>query len=76
MGYAQRHPWPAGEHWSLVVSFCGHPKANHRAAQATGLLDRKRKLNQLLTEALSIRTVGQTDFPVVFGPVLLTANTP
>ena len=43
MGYAQRHAWPAGEHWSLVVTFCDYPKAT-RAAQAAGLLDRKKKL--------------------------------
>ena len=43
MGYAQRHPWPKGDHWSLVVAFCDYPKAT-RAGQAIGLLDRKRKL--------------------------------
>ena len=43
MGYAQRHAWPAGEHWSLVVTFCDYSKAT-RAAQAAGLLDRKRRL--------------------------------
>ena len=40
MGYAQRHPWPDNEHWSLVVAFCDYPKAA-QAAQAIGLLDRK-----------------------------------
>ena len=43
MGYAQRHPWPKGERWSLVVSFCDYHKAT-KAGQAIGLLDRKRKL--------------------------------
>jgi hypothetical protein len=43
MGYAQRHPWPHGDHWSLVVTFCDYSKAT-RAAQAAGLLDRKKKL--------------------------------
>ena len=40
MGYAQRHPWPANNRWSLVVTFCNYPKAV-KAAQAIGLLDRK-----------------------------------
>lgn len=43
MGYAQRHQWPAGEHWSFVVSFCDYTKAT-KAGQAIGLLDRKKKL--------------------------------
>ena len=43
MGYAQRHPWPKGEHWSLVVTFCDYGKAT-KAAQAAGLLDRKKRL--------------------------------
>ncbi|MDA7644198.1 hypothetical protein OAG85_03640 [Verrucomicrobiales bacterium] len=43
MGYTQRHPWPKGDHWSLVVTFCDYSKAT-RAAQATGLLDRKKRL--------------------------------
>ena len=43
MGYAQRHAWPKGEHWSLVVTFCDYPKAT-KAAQTIGLLDRARKL--------------------------------
>ena len=30
MGYAQRHPWPAGERWSLVVTFCDYPKATNQ----------------------------------------------
>ena len=40
MGYAQRHPWPANEHWSLVVTLTDYPKAT-KGAQAVGLLDRK-----------------------------------
>ena len=43
MGYAQRHAWPNGERWSLVVTFCDYSKAN-KAGQAIGLLDRARKL--------------------------------
>ncbi|MCH1504987.1 MAG: hypothetical protein L7V86_15505 [Verrucomicrobiales bacterium] len=43
MGYAQRHAWPAGDRWSVVVAFVDYPKAT-RAAQAAGLLDRKRKI--------------------------------
>ena len=40
MGYAQRHQWPHGEQWSLVVTFCDYPKAI-QAGQAIGLLNRK-----------------------------------
>ena len=40
MGYAQRHAWPNGEHWSLVVTFCGHAKAA-RAGQAIGSIAAK-----------------------------------
>ena len=43
MGYAARHAWPKGDHWSVVVAFCDYPRAT-RAAQAIGLLDRKRRL--------------------------------
>ena len=43
MGYAQRHAWLAGERWSLVVTFVDYPKAT-KAAQAIGLLDRKKRL--------------------------------
>ena len=40
MGYAQRHSWPAGERWSVVVTFCDYTKAT-KAGQAIGLLDRQ-----------------------------------
>jgi hypothetical protein len=43
MGYAQRHSWPKGDHCSVVVSFCDYGKAT-KAAQAIGLLDRKKRL--------------------------------
>jgi hypothetical protein len=49
LGYAQRHPWPDGEHWSLVVAFCSYPQAT-KAAQAIGLLDRKRALKSSKTK--------------------------
>lgn len=43
LGYAARHSWPAGDRWSVVVTFCDYGRAT-RAGQACGLLDRKRKL--------------------------------
>jgi len=45
MGYSQRHPWPSGEHWSFVVTFCDYPKAT-KAGQSIGLLDRKKQLKK------------------------------
>ena len=49
MGYAQRHSWPAGEQWSIVVAFCDHPKAT-KAGQAIGILDSARKLKSPKTK--------------------------
>ena len=49
MGYAQRHSWSTGDHWSVVVTFCDYHKAT-KAGQAIGLLDRKRALKSPKTK--------------------------
>ena len=62
MGYAQRHAWPAGEHWCFVVTFCDYPKAT-KAGQAIGLLDRTKRLKAAKKKATSHHNNQPTNQP-------------